>query len=182
MDQSNYEIPPPRGEQFRFFGLRPTTEDLQWIMDAIGLEKFKEELETDLNSLIWRDFINNWRRLLATREGLAREIRAKVYGLLAGKISKTRFQELVEDKYEFEKDTFLALLDSHARYFLILIPEVGRIVRQYDVLIESFDQANSQFTGILHRQFPKMTHEPDARRILIRLTLQRLKGGDTQGG
>lgn len=175
MDKIDWEIPPPRGSRFRFLGVRPCMEDLTWIAEGVGLDRFRSELETTIQSIKPQDLARNWRNLILGLDHLSLKIRAMVYERLTGRIPMDRFRDLVEDAHEFEKDTFLAVLDSHARYFLILIPEIGEIVSLYGRLLKEFDEANVLLGESLHQSFPETEHEPDARRIVIAITLKRLK-------
>jgi len=176
MDITRWEIPPPRGMRFRFLGVRPEMEDLKWIAEGVGLNRFRAELETTIRSLKAQDLARNWKNLIVGIDHLSLTIRAMVYEALMGRIPKDRFRDLTEDAHEFEKDTFLAILNSHARYFLILIPEIGEIVTMYCKLLKEFDETNDLLGESLHQSFPETKHEPDARRIVIHLTLERLKG------
>lgn len=154
-------------------------EDLLWITEGIGLKRFRAELGITIQSLKPQNLVRHWQNLVFGIDHLSLTIRAMVYERLMERMPRDRFRDLIEDAHEFEKDTFLAILESHARYFLILIPEIGDIVTMYCKLLKEFDEANVSLGESLHKSFPETEDEPDARRIVINLTLKRLK--ETKG-
>lgn len=162
-------IPEPRGEGFRFLGYRPGKARLEWICEHLGREAFVQELEHALDR-IPQDLAGPWKSLFTEKQALAREIRVHVYTLLAERISPNRFRELIEDHHEFEKDTFLTLLDSHVRLFFLLIPQVADTVARYEALCRAFDQADQA----LARHLTDGAETDNAARVIVNQTIRRL--------
>lgn len=171
------KIPPPRGEPFRFLGLMPSLEDLEWISQNVGMEEFREEIAQTIAGLPKQHMVRIWSATLDEMQGLRKKIRYIVYSLLMNRIPDHRFEELIHDVHSLDEDTFLALLDSHARHYFVLIPKISALVIEYDRILSSFWSRNMALASILSDHFGWPHETTDAREIIIAETLKRVRSG-----
>lgn len=169
------KIPAPRGEPYKFLGIRPDQKDLEWITENVGLDEFRAEIDRTIAALPKKHMIRIWVTELDEKDVFRKKLRSRIYGLLKSRIPDHRFNELITDVHEFQKDTLLAVLDSHVRYFFVLIPEISEDILEYDRIISRLESRNTALATILSDYFKWPPGVQNAGVIIIQETLNRLR-------